>query len=111
MRSIKTYNYYNSPFSTSATSVEVEYNAKVLYQPIKIRYKYSNGDTYTHVIPDQFGLWQNENGRLRVVSDGSTVWLQGQTREGKFCEFVFYGDPKNNGKKIKPNSYRNQIKY
>ena len=116
LNNIQTYNYHNAPAAEAATSVAVNYDEKILYQPVKIKYGYANGDTYTYVISDQFGLWENEAGRLRVVSDNEgTVWLQGQTKAGKFCEFVFYGDPKYNGKKIKPNSYRNlpagEIKY
>ena len=108
LENIKTYNYYNAPMAAAAKSVVVTYDPKVLYQPITIKYSYENGDTYTYDIPVTFGLWANENGRLRVVSDAEgTVWLQGQTKAGKFCEFVFYGNPKYNGKKIKPNSYRN----
>lgn len=106
---VKTYNYYKAPKADlSAASVAVTYDEKVLYQPIKIKYTYANGDTYTYTIPAEFGLWANEAGRLRVVTDKqNTVWLQGQTKTGKFCEFVFYGDPAFNGKKIRPNSYRN----
>ncbi len=105
---IGSYNYYDAPMAAAATSVVVNYDEKVLYQPITIKYGYENGDAYTYTIPAEFGLWANENGRLRVVSDAEgTAWLQGQTKAGKFCEFVFYGNPKYNGKKIKPNSYRN----
>lgn len=111
------YVYINAPTSQKATSVVVNYNPKVAYkEPIEIKYAYSNGDTYTYTIPTEFGLWENEAGFFRVVSDNEcTVWLQGQTKGGKFKEFIFYGDPKNNGKKIKPNSYLNHpaglIKY
>lgn len=108
LKNIKSYNYFNAPMATAAKSVVVTYDPEVLYQPITIKYGYENGDTYTYTIPVEFGLWENEAGRLRVVSDAEgTVWLQGQTKAGKFCEFVFYGNPKYNGKKIKPNSYRN----
>ena len=113
----KTYEYVNAPTKTSATSVTVDYDPKVPYaKPITIKYTYSNGDTYTFIIPKEFGLWENEAGRFRVVTDNEcTVWVQGQTKKGKFHEFIFYGDPKFNGKKIKPNSYLNHptgmIKY
>lgn len=103
---LKTYNYVQAPVQEAALSVVVKYSETELYAPIKIKYTYANGDTYTYML-EGFGLWENENGRLRVVADKTTVWLQGQTKAGKFCEFVFYGDPKNNGKKITPNSYRN----
>ena len=78
-------------------------------------YVYPNGDTFTYVI-NNFFVWPNQNGRDRIITDGDcTVWIQGQTKGGKFYEFVFYGDPKHNGSKIKPNSYRNlpagEIKY
>lgn len=106
LSNLKTYNYISAPAGAAAVSVAVEYSETELYTPIKIKYKYANGDTRTYVL-DGFGLWANEAGRLRVVADQTTVWLQGQTKAGKFCEVVFYGDPKNNGKKIKPNSYRN----
>ncbi len=117
LKNIKTYNYFSAPMSTPAKSYTVAYNTKVPYaQPIEIKYTYANGDTYTYFIPDDFGLWENEAGRLRVVTDtDGTVWLQGQTKAGKFCEFVFYGHPQYNGIKITPNSYRNlpsgEIKY
>ncbi len=105
----KKYMYFAAPKDSPATSVEVNYNPKVPYaEPIEIVYHYSNGDMFTYRLPADFGLWANEAGRLRVVADNDcTVWLQGQTKRGKFHEFVFFGDPKNNGKKIKPNSYRN----
>ncbi len=114
---IKTYNYFDAPMRTAASSVAVDYDQNRPYaRPITVKYRYSNGDTYTYTVPADFGLWDNEAGRLRVVIDGeNTVWLQGQTKKGKFCEFVFYGNPKYNGTKVKPNSYRNlpagEIKY
>ena len=105
----KTYAYFNAPCDMAAKTVKVSYDAKTPYaEPIVIKYTYSNGDTHTYTISKDFGLWANELGRLRVVIDEyNTVWLQGQTKKGKFHEFVFYGDPKFNGKKIKPNSYTN----
>lgn len=107
LKTTKTYNYVNAPMNARATSVRVDYDPKTLYKPITIKYSYANGDSYTWTVPKEFGLWANEAGKLRVVSDNNcTVWIQGQTR-GKFLEFVFYGDPANNGKKVKPNSYRN----
>ena len=111
------YEYINTPYDKAATSVELLYNNKIAYaQPITIKYKYANGDTYSYTIPAEFGLRTNENGKFRILSDNEcTVWIQGQTKKGKFHEFVFYGDPKYNGKKIKPNSYLNppagNIKY
>lgn len=107
LNNIKTYNYINAPAGAAAISVVVNYRTDKLYEPIEIKYSYKNGDTRTYIVPKEFGLWENEAGRLRVVADNTTVWLQGQTKAGKFCEFVFYGDPKHNGKKITPNSYRN----
>lgn len=117
LKTIKTYNYISAPDGPAATSVVVNYDQKKPYtQPVEIKFTYANGDTRTYVIPASFGLWKNQAGRFRVVSDDAcTVWLQGQTKKGKFCEFVVYGDPQFNGKKIKPNSYRNlpagEIKY
>lgn len=117
LKTIKKYNYTAAPEGQAATSVVVNYDQKKPYaQPVEIKFSYANGDTRTYVIPADFGLWKNQAGRFRVVSDNScTVWLQGQTKKGKFCEFVFYGDPQYNGTKIKPNSYRNlpagEIKY
>ena len=58
---------------------------------------------YTYIIPETFGLWKNEAGKLRVVTDENyTVWVQGQTKKGKFHEFIFYADPKFNGTIINP---------
>lgn len=117
LKEVKTYNYYNAPTDNVASAVVVNYNPKTPYaEPIVVKYSYSNGDTYSYTIPQEFGLWPNEAGKLRVVSDNDcTVWLQGQTKSGKFKEFIFYGNPKFNNKKIKPNSYLNHpnglIKY
>jgi hypothetical protein len=93
--------------------VAVNYSKKAPYvKPIEVKYSYKNGDTYTYVIPSTFALWQNEAGKLRVVVDReNTVWLQGQTKSGKFHELIFYGNPKFNGTKIKPNSYVDEIRY
>ena len=113
LKGLKSYAYFNAPNSEAAKSVKVNYNDKKPYSaPIEVIYSYANGDTYKYVIPETFGLWENENGKTRVLVDKeNTVWLQGQSKSGKFQEFVFYGDPKNNGKKIKPNSYIDNIKY
>ena len=109
LSSVKTYEYVSAPTSQVATSVAVSYNKQAPYkEPVVIKYLYSNGDSYTYTIPSNFGLWCNEVGRIRVIIDKeNTVWLQGQTKKGKFHEFIFYGNPKFNGKKIKPNSYLN----
>ncbi len=103
------YTYFAAPMSAAATGVTVDCDKKVPYgQPIVVKFSYANGDTYTYTIPKDFGLWKNSAGRFRVITDDKcTVWLQGQTKSGKFHEFVFFGDPKFNGTKIKPNSYRN----
>lgn len=116
LAAIKTYEYRNAPTGVAATSVEVKYDKTPYAQPIEIKYSYANGDTFTYVIPKDFGIWANENGKLRVVKDADcTVWIQGQTKRGKFHELIFYGNPKYNGTKIQPNSYRNppagEIKY
>lgn len=117
LKTAKKYDYRNAPTASPATSVVVKYDPKTPYaQPIEVTYTYENGDTFTYVIPAEFGLWKNQSGKFRVISDDAcTVWLQGQTKKGKFHEFVLPGDPKYNGVKIKPNSYRNlpsgEIKY
>ena len=105
--SAKKYAYFAAPVNMVAQSVSVNYDRQIPYaKPIIIVYTYQNGDTYTYTIPKDFGLWNNEYGRLRVIVDKeNTVWLQGQTRKGDFHEFIFYGNPKFNGKKIKPNSH------
>ena len=109
LKNIQKVNYTAAPEGQAATSVVVNYDQKKPYaQPIEIKFSYANGDTRTYIIPADFGLWKNEAGRLRVVTDKAcTVWLQGQTKKGKYCEFVFFGDSQYNGTKIKPNSYRN----
>ena len=113
----KKYVYYPAPMNNVANSVRVDYDEKTPYaKPIVITYTYDNGDTHTYIVPKEFGLWENEAGRLRVISDDEmTVWIQGQTKKGKFHEFIFYGNPKFNQMKIKPNSYLNHpsglIKY
>lgn len=107
LSSIKTYEYVSAPTSEPATSVVVSNYQTPYKEPIVIKYSYANGDSYTYTIPD-FGLWCNQNGKIRVITDKeNTVWLQGQTKKGKFHELIFYGNPKFNGKKIKPNSYLN----
>ena len=117
LEGLQKYNYFQAPQTQAATSVSVDYDQKTPYgKPISVKYTYANGDTYTFVVPADFGLWKNQAGKFRVVSDDkSTVWLQGQSKKGRLMEFVFYGDPKYNGTKIKPNSYRNlpagEIKY
>lgn len=109
LKTAKKYDYRNAPMNSRAASVSVDYDQKTPYaKPITIKFSYANGDSYVYTIPAEFGLWKNEAGRFRVVADNNcTVWIQGQTKSGKFHEFIFYGDPKYNGKKIKPNSYRN----
>lgn len=108
LSALKKYNYYNAPTTEVAKGVLVKYDPKSQYTtPIEVVFSYANGDTYTYIIPE-FGIWQNEAGKLRIVTDkDATVWLQGQTKKGSFQEFVFYGNPKYNGTKIKPNSYLN----
>lgn len=108
LETAETYAYFDTPKAEAAEAVDVFYGETEYSQPTTIRYSYANGDELVYEIPQEFGLWKNQNRRFRVVSDADqTVWVQGQTKQGKFHEFVFYGDPKNNGKKIKPNSYRN----
>lgn len=106
--STKTYNYFSAPTNVVAKEVEVNYDKRESYtKPIEVVYIYPSGDTFTYVLKD-FGIWTNENGMYRVLTDKDcTVWIQGQTKSGKFREFVFYGNPKHNGKKISPNSYYN----
>lgn len=105
----KKYQYFTAPTSEPATSVVINYNQKRPYvDPVEVKFNYANGDTYTYTIPATFGLRKNQAGKFRVISDNEcTVWIQGQEKNGRFHEFVFYGDPKYNGTKIKPNSYRN----
>ena len=109
------YNYFEAPKASAAKSVTVNFDQTALYvKPIEVVYLYENGDTFTYVL-EKFGVWQNENGKYRIITDEkNTVWVQGQTKSGKFKEFVFYGNPEFNGK-ISPNSYRNlpkgEIKY
>lgn len=108
LKGAKTYQYVNAPNREAAVSVSVEFPQVSYSQPIEVKYTYSNGDTHTYIIPSEFGIWRNEANRLRVVKDkDNTVWVQGQTKSGKFHEFIFYGNPKFNGTKIKPNSYLN----
>lgn len=109
LSSKETYVYVNAPTKHKARSVTVDYDPKIPYaKPIVIKYSYGNGDTYTYTVPKDFGLWKNQNGKFRVITDDEcTVWVQGQIRNGKFKELIFYGNPENNGKKIKPNSYYN----
>lgn len=104
----KTYNYFAAPLNVAAKEVEVNYDVREPYtKPIEVVYVYPNGDTFTYILKD-FGIWTNENNRHRVLTDKNcTVWIQGQTKSGQFREFVFYGNPQYNGKKISPNSYRN----
>lgn len=104
----KTYNYFEAPNSVAAKEVTVNYDKREPYtKPIEVVYVYPKGDTFTYVL-ENFGIWTNENGMYRVIVDKNcTVWIQGQTKCGKFKEFVFYGNPKYNGTKISPNSYIN----
>ena len=117
LNEVEKYHYFYAPSTEIPKYVNVKYNQTEPYaDPILVEYHYQNGDTFTYVISSDFGLWENEYGRLRVVIDEqATVWMQGQTKQGKFHEFIFYGDPSFNGTKIKPNSYYNHpdgmIKY
>ena len=116
LKTAKKYDYRNAPMPTKATKVVVTYGKEPYTQPTVIKYTYANGDSYTYTVPATFGLWENENGKIRVLQNQDcTVWIQGQTKGGTFHEFVFYGDPKYNGTKVKPNSYKNlpagEIKY
>ena len=117
LKDLNSYTYYNAPIKVPAKSVTVEYDIKYPYvAPIVITYTYQNGDTYTYVVPKEFGLRTNEMGRFKIIHDKyNTVWMQGQTAKGKFYEIVFYGNEKFNGVKIKPNSHYNHphgvIKY
>lgn len=109
----KRYDYRTAPKDVPAKEVKVTYNQKRPYaEPIVITYTYDNGDTYVYTIPKDFGLWKNSAGKFRVITDqNNTVWLQGQSKKGKPHEFVFFGDPKYNNTKVKPNSYRGEIRY
>ncbi len=113
LKGAKKISYYNAPTASPATSVAVNYDQKKPYAaPVEIVYTYANGDTYTYTIPAEFGLWKNSASKFRVITDADgTVWLQGQEKNGKRHEFVFFGDPKHNDAKITPNSYKNTIRY
>lgn len=113
LKTAKKYQYFAAPSNAVANSVSVDYDAKTPYaKPIVVKYAYPNGDTYTYTVPETFGLWTNQAGKFRVVTDKeNTVWIQGQEKNGKFHEFVFIGNPQHNGIKIKPNSYTEKIKY
>lgn len=111
LKTAKTYHYVAAPMSTAAKSVTVNYDGKNPYQTILVTFVYVNGDTFIYTVPDEFGIWKNEAGKWRILNDGSTVWMQGQTKQGKFHELIFYGDPRNNAKKITPNSYTGVIAY
>ncbi len=112
-KELRKYNYYNAPTAAAASKVVVTYDEKnSSAKPIEVAFSYPNGDSFVYTLPAGFSLWKNSAGKVRIVSDGEqTVWLQGQTKKGKFCEFVFFGDPKHNGAKIKPNSYTGKITY
>lgn len=105
--------YLDCPRADAAATVVVDYDQNVPYaRPVTITYTYPGGDRLVYCMPANFGLWKNQNGKFRVVVDQyNTVWIQGSTKAGKFYEFVFVGDPQKNGVKIKPNSYKNEIKY
>lgn len=106
LTAMKHYNYFDAPINAVASSVEVFYDKTPYSAPTKVVYTYDSGDTFTYLIPSEFGLWVNESGFFRVVTDSlMTVWMQGQTKDGKLIEFVFFGTPDLNGSKIKPNSY------
>lgn len=111
LEEMKRYTYYASPTSEPAVSVVIQYNEQPYVAPTIVTYSYKNGDTYTYILPKEFALRENEIGRLRIVQDQyHTVWMQGQTKKGKFHEVIFYGNPEFNNKKIKPNSYINHPK-
>jgi hypothetical protein len=111
LKTAKKYHYVAAPMNTAAKTVTVNFDGKNPYQTILVTFVYVNGDTFIYTVPDEFGIWKNEIGKWRILNDGSTVWMQGQTKQGKFHEFIFYSDPKNNAKKIKPNSYTGVIAY
>jgi hypothetical protein len=116
----KKYNYVNAPKAVAAKSVTVLYDAEKPYaKPVEVCFTYENGDTYKYVLKD-FGLWTDKVAgkgkekilKARLITDAdNTVWIQGQTKKGKVCEFVFYGNPKHNGQKITPSTKNNEIKY
>lgn len=116
----KKYNYFNAPKAEPAKSVTVSYDAEKPYiKPVEVCFTYENGDTFKYVFKD-FGLWTDKVAgkgkekvlKARLITDAdNTVWLQGQTKKGKVCEFVVYGDPKHNGQKITPSTKKNEIKY
>ena len=107
LKDLNHYTYFNAPNDEAVTDVCVKYDTKHPYAaPIIVKYTYQNGDTYTYIIPEEFGLRKNEYGRFRIIQDGfHTVWMQGQNNKGYLYEIVFYGDPQFNLSKIKPNSY------
>lgn len=117
LKELNNYTYFNAPLGEPAISVNVKYDTKHPYTaPIIITYTFKLGNTYTYVIPKEFGLRTNEMGRFKIIQDEHfTVWMQGQTTNGKFYEIVLYGNEKFNGVKIKPNSHYNHphgvIKY
>jgi hypothetical protein len=117
LKGLNRYTYFNAPSEESAISVTVKYDTKYPYRaPIIVCYTYQNGSTYSYIIPETFGLRTNEMGRFKVIQDDElTVWMQGQTSNGRFYELVFFGNEKFNGVKIKPNSHYNHphgmIKY
>lgn len=109
LKDLTSYTYFYAPFNKPAKDVTVKYDLKRPYAaPIIVNYTYQNGNTYTYIIPKEFGLRTNELGRLKLIQDKyNTVWMQGQTADGKFYEIVLYGDSKFNEVKIKPNSHLN----
>lgn len=111
LKTAKKYHYVAAPMNTAAKTVTVNFDGKNPYQTILVTFVYVNGDTFIYTVPDEFGIWKNEVGKWRILNDGSTVWMQGQTKQGKFHELIFYGDPRNNAKKITPNSYTGVIAY
>ena len=117
LKDLNCYTYFNAPTEEVPKSVTVKYDTKYPYTaPIIVCYTYQNGDTYTYIVPEEFGLRTNEIGRFKIIQDDElTVWMQGQTSNGRFYEFVFYGNEKFNSVKIKPNSHYNHphgvIKY
>lgn len=105
---LKKYNYFAAPMDQAATGVVVDYTTPYK-SDVSVKFMYADGSTYTYTIAKTYGLWANlKTGKYKVVTDDQcTVWLQGSTYSGGYHEFVFYGDPKNNGKKIKPSSFKN----
>ncbi len=70
LKAAKKYNYFNAPTGSPAASVVVNYNEKTPYAaPIEVKFSYANGDSFTYTVPATFGLWKNQAGKFRVISD------------------------------------------